>query len=232
MNQKRTNFIEDANKTVADALRRIRKVGDLANQDRYSYTDSDVNEIVAALNAEVARTSSKFARGSKVETKRFRLSSTTSLTPVSTQRPERWKLAYAELLRRRVIANEKLRKIRSKPFASDKAADYLLKGIAKALVLPYKPADVDQAEWALADTRNIIILDAKKAAQTFKPSLEKAPQSMIRGRLITIQTFAPEVSAVQVFRAPKALPLPRTVDPRYAVVLYRGNRPPRHGRRS
>jgi len=232
VNQKRTNFIKDANRTVVDALRRIRRVGDLANQDEYSYTDSDVDEIIAALNIEVAHTSSKFVRGSKVEAKRFRLSSTKSLTPVSTQRPERWKLAFAELLRRRVITNEKLRKIRSKPFASDKAADYLLKGIAKALVLPYKPADVDQAEWALADTRNIIILDAKKAAQTFKPSLEKAPQSMIRGRLIAIQTFAPKVSAVQVFRAPKVLPLPRTVDPRYAVVLYRGNRPPRPGSRS
>ena len=232
MNQKRTNFIKDANRTVADALRRIRKVGDLASQNQYSYTDSDVDEIVAALNTEVAHTSSKFVRGSKVEEKRFRLSSTKPLTPVSTQRPERWKLAYAELLRRRVIANEKLRKIRSKPFASDKAADYLLRGIAKALVLPHKPADVHQAEWALADTRNIIILDAKKAAQTFKPSLEKAPQSMIRGRLITIQTFAPEVSAVQGFRAPKALPLPHTVDPRYAVVLYKGNRPPRTGSRS
>ena len=232
MNQKRANFIKDANRTVADALRRIRKVGDLASQDQYSYTDSDVDEIVAALNTEVAHTSSRFVRGSKMEAKSFRLSSTKSLTPESTQRPERSNLAYAELLRRRVIANEKLRKIRSKPFASDKAADYLLRGIAKALVLPYKPADVDQAEWALADTRNIIILAAKKAAQTFKPSLEKAPQSMIRGRLIAIQTFAPEVSAVQVFRAPKALPLPRSVEPRYAVVLYRGNRPPPPGKRS
>lgn len=147
MNQKRTNFIKDANRTVADALRRIRKVGNLASQDQYIYTDSDVDEIIAALNAEVARTSSKFARGGSAETRGFRLSSTNTPTPASTKRPERWKLAFAELLRRRVIANEKLRRIRSKPFASDAAADRLLRGIAKALQLPRIPTGLEPSSW-------------------------------------------------------------------------------------
>ncbi len=196
MNQKRSDFIKDANGTVTNALRCIRKVGNLANQDRYSYTDSDVDEIVTALSVEVSRTSSRFVRGSNLKPTPFGLSGPKLLAPAPSKRPAQWKVAFAELLRRRLIANEKLRKIRSKPFASDKAADYLLRGIAKALVLPLKPDGADQTEWALANTRNIIILDAKKAAQTFKPSLENAPQSMIRGRLITIQTFAPEVSAI------------------------------------
>jgi len=206
---------------VADALRRIRKVGDLANQDQYSYTDSDVNEIVAALNTEVVHTNSKFARGSKVEAKRFRLSSTTSLTPVSTKRPERWKLAYAELLRRRVIANKKLRRIRSKPFASDVAADRLLRGIAKALQLPQIPRGLEPSSWALGSPQNVIIIDAKKVAQTFKSTPEKSPQSMIKGRLKKIRTFAPAVKAIHVARAPNGMRLPKTVDKRYAVVLFR-----------
>ena len=232
MNKKRATFTQDTNRIVNDVLRRIRKVGDLANRDLYNYSDSDADAIVGALHAEVTRMSAKFLRSSPSEIRRFRISCIEPLAPATTKQTERWKHAYAELLRRRLIANEKLRKMRSKPFASDKAADYLLKGIAKALVLPHKPSDVDQATWALQDVKNIIILDAKKAAQTFNPSLEKAPQSMIRGRLITIQTFAPEVSEVQVFRAPKNLSLPSNVDPRYAVVLYRGNRPPRPGSRS
>lgn len=226
MNKKRVSFIEDANRTVNDVLRRIGKVGDLANHD-YLYSDADVDAIVGSLHAEVTRMSAKFLRGSRGETRRFRISGIEPLGSATTKRPERWKRAYAELLRRRLLANEKLRKIRSKPFASDNAADYLLKGIAKALVLPFKPADADRAWWALTYPMKVVILDARKAAQTFKPSLEKAPQSMIRGRLITIRTFAPEVSAVQVFRAPENLTLPSNVDPRYAVVLYRGNRPPR-----
>lgn len=232
MNKKRATFTQDANRIVNDVLRRIGKVGDLANRDLYNYSDSDADAIVGALHAEVTRMSAKFLRSSPSEIRRFRISRIEPLAPATTKQTERWKHAYAELLRRRLIANVKLRKIRSKPFASDKAADYLLKGIAKALVLPHKPSDVDQATWALQDINNIIILDAKKAAQTFNPSLEKAPQSMIRGRLITIQTFAPEVSEVQVFRAPKNLLLPSNVDPRYAVVLYRGNRPPRPSSRS
>lgn len=232
MNKKRATFTEDANRIVSDVLRRIGKVGDLANRDLYNYSDSDADAIVGALHAEVTRMSAKFLRSSPTEIRRFRISRIEPLAPATTKQTERWKHAYAELLRRRLIANEKLRKIRSKPFASDKAADYLLKGIAKALVLPHKPSDVDQATWALQDVKNIIILDAKKAAQTFNPSLEKAPQSMISGRLITIQTFAPEVSEVLVFRASKNLPLPSNVDPRYAVVLYRGNRPPRPSSRS
>lgn len=221
MNQKRTNFIKDVNSTVSDALQSIRKVGNLASHDRYSYTDSDANEIIAALNVEVARTSSKFVRGGSAETKDFRLSSTHSLMPASTKRPERWKLAYAELLRRRLVANEKLRRIRSKPFASDAAADRLLRAIAKALQLPQIPRGTEPYTWALSHSSHVIVVDAKKVAQTFKPTLEKAPQSMIKGRLKTIQSFAPEVAAIKVVRAPDGMQLPKSVDGRYAVVLFK-----------
>jgi len=221
VNQKRTNFIKDANRTVADALRSIRKVGGLASHDRYSYTDSDADEIIAALNIEVARTSSKFVRGGRTETKGFRLSSTTTPMPASTNRPERWKLAYAELLRRRLTANYKLRKIRSKPFASDAAADRLLRAIAKALQLPQIPGGTEPFTWALSHPSHVVVVDAKKVAQTFKPTLEKAPQSMIKGRLKTIQSFAPEVAAIRAVRAPKDMPLPKSIDRRYAVVLFK-----------
>ena len=129
MNQQRTNFTKDANRTVADALRHIRRVGELANRDVYRYTNSDVDEIVAALRAEVTRTSAKFMRGSSSPTARFRLSETGSLAPALPKRAEKWKFAYANLLRRRIIANARLRKIRSKPFASDAAADRLLRAI-------------------------------------------------------------------------------------------------------
>ena len=221
MNQQRTNFINDANRRVADALRHIRRVGELANRDVYRYTNSDVDEIVAALHAEVTRTSAKFMRGSSSPTARFRLSGARSLAPALPKRAEQWKFAYASLLRRRIIANARLRKIRSKPFASDAAADRLLRAIAKALQLPKIPRGIEPSSWALSNPKSVIILDAKRVAQTFNPTLEKAPQSMIKGRLKTIQTFAPEVSAIRVVRAPKGMRLPKTVDTRYAVVLFR-----------
>lgn len=222
MNQQRTNFIKDANRIVADALRHIRRVGELANRDVYRYTNSDVDEIVAALHVEVTRTSAKFMRGSST-TARFRLSGTGSLAPAPPKRAEQWKFAYANLLRRRILANARLRKIRSKPFASDAAADRLLRAIAKALQLPKIPRGIEPSSWALRNPKSVIILDAKRVAQTFNPTLEKAPQSMINGRLKTIQTFAPEVSTIRVVRAPKGMRLPKTVDTRYAVVLFRAD---------
>lgn len=44
---------------------------------------------------------------------------------------------------------------------------------------------------------------------------------MIKGRLKSIRTFAPEVDAIDVVRAPDELLLPKTVDKRYAVILFR-----------
>jgi hypothetical protein len=225
MNQKRVAFVRDANKHVNDALHAISKIQNLANRSRYNYTVSEVDQIVAALHTEVSLTGSVFRHQKNGGTTGFQLSRIDSGSHSNSDKPENWKNAFASLTRRRAIANQKLRDIQSKPFATGKSADYLLRGIAKTLQLSHKPADVDLLEWMLGNPKNVVILDAKKAAETFFSTLEKAPQSMIKGRLKTIQSFAPEVSDIQVIRAPKKLRLPRTVDSRYAVVLYRGSRP-------
>jgi hypothetical protein len=88
-------------------------------------------------------------------------------------------------------------------------------------LLPPIPKGVSPKTWALRDSANVVILDAKKSAQTFNPTLGKAPQSMIKGRLTKIRTYAPEVSNIRAVRAPKGLPLAKSVDARYAVILYR-----------
>ena len=232
MNQKRVAFVRDANKHVNDALHAISKIQNLANRSRYNYTVSEVDQIVAALHTEVSLTGSVFRHQKNGGITGFQLSRIDSGSHLNSDKPENWKDAFASLSRRRAIANHKLRDVQSRPFSTGKSADYLLRGIAKTLQLSHKPTDVDLLAWMLDNPKNVVILDAKKAAQTFFSTLEKAPQAMIKGRLRAMQSFAPEVSDIQVIRAPKKLRLPGTVDSRYAVVLYRGSGRLRRGRTS
>jgi hypothetical protein len=58
--QRRTKFVELANKRVSNALKAISLIGNLSNQSAYAYTKEDANKIAKALIAEVEAIRRKF----------------------------------------------------------------------------------------------------------------------------------------------------------------------------
>jgi len=222
MHKKRIAFINESSKRVNDALKRINKLGELAGNPKYQHTEDELDQMFAILHAEVAHAYACFQGARKRSPQSFRLSRLdTAKRRRDFRATEPWLETFESLTSRRDSANQALRKKRSKPVATDKNADRLMSAIAKALHLPVKPTNVSPKEWALKSGTNVVILDAKKVAQTFKPTLANAPQSMIKGRLKVITKFASEVSAIQVVRTPRGLKLPKSVDPKYAVILFR-----------
>lgn len=53
VDQKRTKFVELAEKRTVNAIRSIRVIGKLGNPFAYDYDESDVKKIVGALNKEI-----------------------------------------------------------------------------------------------------------------------------------------------------------------------------------
>lgn len=222
MTKKRIAFINDATRRVNEATRHIRRIADLSNARKYQYSDAELDTIFATLHAEVALAASSFRNAHTLNKKEFQLSRIDTITRQRSRKPQApWINTFDSLTKRRGDANQRLRKIRSKPFATDKNADYLLQNLSKALHLPVKPTNLSPVSWALENPANVVVLDAKRAAQTFKPTLENAPQSMIKGRLKAIRSFAREVREIEAIRPPLRFRLPRGVDRRYAVVLFR-----------
>jgi hypothetical protein len=222
MSKKHISFINEAAKRVNAAIQRINNVGELAESRRHEFTDEEVAQIYATLHLAVTKSHGRFSGDTSTVAPNFRLSRVGTLPKrTRSSRNQGWLNTFESLATKRDQANLALRRKRSKPFASDSRADYLLKGVARALLLPPIPKGVSPKTWALRDSANVVILDAKKSAQTFNPTLGKAPQSMIKGRLTKIRTYAPEVSNIRAVRAPKGLPLAKSVDARYAVILYR-----------
>ena len=58
--QRRSKFVELANKRVTNALKYISLIGNLSNQSAYSYTKEDVAKIIKALSLEVDNIRRKF----------------------------------------------------------------------------------------------------------------------------------------------------------------------------
>ena len=59
-NPKLSKFEELAEKRVAEALKRIRLVGKLANRNNYHYTDGHIKQIMRALEAEAKNLRTRF----------------------------------------------------------------------------------------------------------------------------------------------------------------------------
>ncbi len=59
---KRSKFVELAERRTINAIKSIRVIGKLGNPFAYEYSDADVKKIVAALNKEVEDLKAKFAR--------------------------------------------------------------------------------------------------------------------------------------------------------------------------
>lgn len=71
--KKREKFVQFAEKRTINALQAIRIIGKLGNKSAYEYTDKDVKQIVAALNAEVSALETRMKRSGRADTVEFNL---------------------------------------------------------------------------------------------------------------------------------------------------------------
>ena len=68
---KEEKFIRLAESRVNRAIKDLRLVGNLANKNNYSYTDEQVDKILAALRKELRDLKSRFSRGGVDDDDRF-----------------------------------------------------------------------------------------------------------------------------------------------------------------
>jgi hypothetical protein len=130
---------------------------------------------------------------------------------------------YEELIAHRTFAN-RINHGNSKPRYCGEDADYLMKALALALTKEPKPADMTPQEWAKSRPDQVVILDAHKVVLNPKPTLKNAPQSAIKGRLMTIFSSFSAVQFIDVIRAKKMVDISFTgelIEPGYAVVLHK-----------
>lgn len=70
---KRERFVALAEARVGKALNAIRLIGNLSNRSNYEYSESDVNLIVRALEAEIKTLKARFAESAADKGRTFRL---------------------------------------------------------------------------------------------------------------------------------------------------------------
>lgn len=64
--EKRTKFVELAEKRVRRAIKDIRLIGNLANKSTYEYSEEDARKIIKALNYEMTNLKARFeSKGDK-----------------------------------------------------------------------------------------------------------------------------------------------------------------------
>ena len=61
MRDKRTKFVELANKRVTRCIKDLKLVGNLANKANYEFTDEDAKKIIRALQREVESIRARFS---------------------------------------------------------------------------------------------------------------------------------------------------------------------------
>jgi ribosomal protein L7/L12 len=70
---KRQKFVELAEKRTINAIKAIRVIGKLGNKNAYQFDDSDVKEIVRALNKEVEALRARLSTTGGKESVEFKL---------------------------------------------------------------------------------------------------------------------------------------------------------------
>ena len=71
--EKREKFVELANARVTRAIKDLQLIGNLANRRAYEYTESDVKQIIKALESEIGSLKDRFRSGSDRATGIFKL---------------------------------------------------------------------------------------------------------------------------------------------------------------
>ncbi len=134
---------------------------------------------------------------------------------------------FEEIRSRRLFANLE-NSGNSKPLYNNEGADYLAMATAIALNKEPKPIGMAPQDWAKLRKDQVVVLDAQKVVLNPKPTLKKAPQSAIKGRLLTIFNFFAKVEYVDVIRATNTDGISYTgelIDKGFAVILYRSATP-------
>lgn len=221
---KRTAFVNAANRNVSDALASLSNIADLADLNKFEYSRSDVEHIFTALEDQVVISKAAFAK-SLGDASHFRLSRIAGPKKRKRREVKTWKETFDLIVAKRDFANFHSN-LKGKLYYSDAGADYLVEQIARAMHLAIKPAGTEPRTWAQSNSREVVVVDASRVVLKVEPTLQKAPQNMIRGRLASIYQFAPEIGVIGYCRCPSSILDPRSkIDPKYAVVLFRQSKP-------
>lgn len=73
MTKSREKFVELAEKRVRKALKDIELIGNLSNKSNYEYSDSDVNQIISALENSLKELKGRFRAPSGRRSEEFTL---------------------------------------------------------------------------------------------------------------------------------------------------------------
>lgn len=73
MSQRRANFVRLAESRTNKAIKAIRGIGNLSNKSSYEFTETDVRDIVSALNKEITSLRSRFEHVASGATQEFKL---------------------------------------------------------------------------------------------------------------------------------------------------------------
>lgn len=71
--ERRSKFVELAEKRVSRAIKDIRLIGNLSNKGNYSYTEADVKKIMRALGDELKGLKARFETGGGESASSFKL---------------------------------------------------------------------------------------------------------------------------------------------------------------
>ena len=70
---KRSKFVELAEKRVTRAIKDIRLIGNLSNRSAYEFADDDIKKIVRAIHRELETLKARFGDGGSASDIEFRL---------------------------------------------------------------------------------------------------------------------------------------------------------------
>jgi hypothetical protein len=143
--------------------------------------------------------------------------------PMSDTSP--WQSTYEQLVAERNSLNSTTKVKQNKQFYSNEGADLLLESVAKVLNMRSKPTGIEPKDWANSNPSDVVVIDARNIIFHVNESLVNAPQSAVKGRLIAMLKYAPEVQFVGIFRKKYNRKNMQDVATKFAVVLYRSDAP-------
>ena len=139
--------------------------------------------------------------------------------------PSPWQSTYEQLIAERSSLNSTTKVKQNKQFYSNEGADLLLESVAKVLNMKSKPTGIEPKDWAKSNPSDVVVVDARNIIFHVNESLVNAPQSAVKGRLIAMLKYAPEVQFVGIFRKKYNRKNTQDVAAKFAVVLYRSDVP-------
>ena len=139
--------------------------------------------------------------------------------------PSPWQSTYERLVAARNSYNSTTKVKQNRQFYSNEGADYLLESVSKILSMKSKPDGVKPRDWAINNPGEVLTVDARKIVFHVFDTLAKVPQSAVRGRLIAMLKYAPEIQFVGLFRQKMNRASFRGIDAKFEVVLYRSETP-------